>query len=74
MLFFIILQKKRKRSGNTSREQIELYLDLLENDEIFRTGVLNPTVKTNYTEEKWEMLTVKLNCIGTGPVLTTSVW
>jgi hypothetical protein len=60
---------KRKRCQNTTSEQYEEYVKLMETDDIFRSGKLTPTISPNYILESWDKLSNKLNAIGTGPVL-----
>ncbi|KAF5282362.1 hypothetical protein FQA39_LY17606 [Lamprigera yunnana] len=67
--------KKRKRTKNTSNEQMELYLQAMENDYVLRSNTINPTLPPNYIQEKWDELTLQLNGIGgDGPVLTSEEW
>ncbi|KAH0818009.1 hypothetical protein GEV33_004782 [Tenebrio molitor] len=65
---------KRKRCQNTTSEQYEEYVKLMETDDIFRSGKLTPTISPNYILESWDNLTNKLNAIGTGPVLSSKEW
>ncbi|XP_063931168.1 myb/SANT-like DNA-binding domain-containing protein 4 [Zophobas morio] len=65
---------KRKRSGKTSHEQYELYLKHMEDDPIFRTGTINPTVNPDHVSKKWENLAIALNSTGIGPALAVSEW
>ncbi|CAH1108378.1 unnamed protein product [Psylliodes chrysocephalus] len=65
---------KRKRTENTSVEQCDIYLEHIEGDYIFRSGVINPTVEPKYIENKWKKLTIELNSLGKGPVLTKEAW
>ncbi|KAF5292306.1 hypothetical protein FQA39_LY03340 [Lamprigera yunnana] len=72
---YIECSKKRKRTKNTSNEQMELYLQAMENDYVLRSNTINPTFPPNYIQEKWEELTLQLNGIGgDGPVLTSEEW
>lgn len=64
--------KKRKRK--TSDEQYELYLNEMENDYVFRSGTINPTLGENYIENKWKSLVNKLNASGNGPQLPVEEW
>ncbi|XP_063919402.1 uncharacterized protein LOC135134609 [Zophobas morio] len=65
---------KNKREGRTSSDQYDHYLTLMETDEIFRTGTVNPSVEDGYIAKKWENLVQKLNSCGTGPKLDTEGW
>ncbi|CAH1108507.1 unnamed protein product [Psylliodes chrysocephalus] len=69
-----IFKAKKQRGANTAVEQYEEYIKFLENDELFRTGTINPTVPENYIKQKWEELTIKLNYNSKGPQLTTDKW
>lgn len=66
--------KKRKRCQNTTPQQYEEYLKLMETDEVFRTNKLNPTIPPNYIQKTWEELTKKLNTSDTGPILSQKEW
>ncbi|XP_030755280.1 uncharacterized protein LOC115881776 [Sitophilus oryzae] len=67
--------QKRKRSQNiTNNEQYEWYVEAMENDYIFRSGSINPTIDPNYINNKWYELVLKINCVGKGPSLTRQMW
>jgi hypothetical protein len=42
------LHTKQKRCQNTNSEQYEEYSNLMERDDIFRCGQLNPNISSNY--------------------------
>ncbi|KAK4882216.1 hypothetical protein RN001_005535 [Aquatica leii] len=65
---------KRKRTKNTSNDQLEIYLTFMEEDYIFRSGTVNPTVSPNYITNKWEEISNKLNSVGDGPQLSSEEW
>ncbi|CAH1106900.1 unnamed protein product [Psylliodes chrysocephalus] len=69
-----ISKAKKLRGANTAVVQYEEYVKFLENDEIFRTGTINPSVAENYIKQKWEELTTKLNAKSKGPQLNTDKW
>ena len=66
--------KKRKRTKNTTTEQYELYLVAIENDYVFKSNTINPTLEPNYIANKWQDLSIKLNAIGQGPALHGEGW
>lgn len=66
--------KKRKRTKNTSQEQYEIYVNLLESDYVFRSGTFDPTLGENYIENKWQDLCTLLNSMDGGPHLTVDEW
>ncbi|KAK4886109.1 hypothetical protein RN001_002380 [Aquatica leii] len=68
------LLDKKKRLAKTSTFQYETYLSFMEECDIFRTGIINPTVPSDYILKKWEQLTVKLNNCDTGPILSVTEW
>lgn len=50
------------------------YLFEMEQDYVFRSGIINPTLPQDYISNKWKNLTIKLNSIGKGPQLTPEEW
>lgn len=65
---------KRRRGEKTTYEQFELYLQFMEGDPVFRSGILNPNVDRHHVEKKWILLKERLNCLGSGPVLSVQEW
>jgi hypothetical protein len=51
---------KRKRCQNTTSEQYEEYVKLMETDDIFRSGKLTPTISPNYSRLKLQKTTCHL--------------
>ena len=47
---------------------------MLEEDEIFRTGVLPDNVDISYIPRRWKELTNKLNACEVGPQLSPGQW
>lgn len=46
----------------------------MENDYVFRTGSINPTLDENYLPKKWEDISKKLNSVVNGPQLSVDEW
>ncbi|KAK4883000.1 hypothetical protein RN001_006319 [Aquatica leii] len=46
----------------------------MENDYIFKSNTIDPTVNAGYLINKWQDLTLKLNAIENGPALTVEEW
>ncbi|KAK9681057.1 Myb/SANT-like DNA-binding domain [Popillia japonica] len=65
---------KRARTRNTSVEQYNTYLAMMENDFYFRSNTINPSIGVNYTENKWKELAKLLNVCGDGPQLAVDEW
>lgn len=63
-----------KRKKRTSYQQYVIYLKMLEDDQIFRTGIIPRDVELNYLTHKWEELAAKLNDCTHGPVLSADEW
>ncbi|XP_044764513.1 myb/SANT-like DNA-binding domain-containing protein 4 [Coccinella septempunctata] len=70
----ISIGTKRKRTKNTSREQMEIYLQAMENDYVLRSNTINPTLGPTYLQDKWDQLALELNSAGDGPILTVDEW
>lgn len=69
-----VCDRKRKRTKNTSREQLEIYLEAMENDHVLRSNTINPTLDPTYLQDKWDQLALQLNSVGDGPILNAEEW
>jgi hypothetical protein len=65
---------KRRRLAKTSQNQYEEYLRLMEEDEVFRTGTINPSMDPNYINNCWKNLAIRLNACGNGSCLSWNEW
>jgi hypothetical protein len=46
----------------------------MEEDEVFRTGTINPSMDPNYINNCWKNLAIRLNACGNGPCLSWNAW
>uniref|UniRef100_A0A1Y1LJ83 Regulatory protein zeste n=1 Tax=Photinus pyralis TaxID=7054 RepID=A0A1Y1LJ83_PHOPY len=68
-------KSSRKRATKTSEEQLLEYLRLMEEDVVFRTRTMNPTLESDdYIEAKWIKLASTLNSCNSGPELSVNEW
>lgn len=63
-----------KRKKRTSYQQYVIYIKMLEDDEIFRTGNIPRGTDVNYLVSKWDELAEQLNTCGNGPKLSAEEW
>jgi hypothetical protein len=47
---------------------------LMEEDEVFRTGTINPSMDPNYINNCWKNLAIRLNACGNGSCLSWNEW
>ncbi|XP_055917638.1 uncharacterized protein LOC129949931 [Eupeodes corollae] len=63
-----------KRKKRTSINQYLMYIELLEKDAIFRSGITPRDAEPNYLNNKWRDLASRLNTCLNGPQLSPEEW